>query len=134
MKKKLFFILFFVPIICFGQQERNLEKEFKSLFKSEKPKNIRWIAHNKEYMYFENDTLIFFRNYVPEDAKVIRWSFSSSKYFYQSIGGYRDGNFYMHSHTPPKNSHHKLKIIKQKENTYIKVFYDLHSTNKCNRI
>ncbi len=124
MKKKLLFILLFTPIICFSQQEKNIEKQFKLLFKSEKPKNIRWVAHNKEDMYFENDTLIFFRNYLPEDVKIITWNFSSSKYFYQNTGGYRDGVFFMSSYAPPKNLHHKLKIIKQKENTYIKVFYD----------
>ena len=124
MKNQVIIIFFLLPIICFGQHEKELKEKFKLLFKLEKPRDIRWIAQNKEDMYLENDTLVFFRHKIPEDQKIIRWSFSSSKYFYQGTGGYRDGSFFMNSFTRPKNLPHKLKIIYEKENTYLKIFYD----------
>lgn len=124
MTKKIIIIFFLLPIICLGQQEKELKEKFKLLFKLEKPRDIRWIATNKEDMYFENDTLVFFRHKIPEDQKIIMWSFSSVRYFYQGMGGYRHGSFFMNSFTRPKNLPHKLKIIDKKENIYLKIFYD----------
>ncbi|MBA5793715.1 hypothetical protein H1R17_12500 [Flavobacterium sp. xlx-214] len=124
MTKNIIIILFILPMMCFGQQEKDLKKKFKSLFRLEKPSDIRWIAINKEYMYFENDTLVFFRHKIPEDQKIITWNFSSAKYFYQGWGFHKEGSFAMSSVSPPKNLPHKLKIINEKENTYFKVFYD----------
>ncbi|WCM43033.1 hypothetical protein MG290_05005 [Flavobacterium sp. CBA20B-1] len=124
MAKNIIIILFFLPIMCFGQQEKDLKKKFKSLFKLEKTNDIRWIAQNKEDMYFENDTLVFYRYKTPEDKKIVMWSFASARYFYQGTGGYSNGSFFMSSFARPKNLAYKLKIINEKENIYLKIFYD----------
>jgi|GEM_PF-6533774 len=60
MTKNIIIIFLLLPTICLAQKEKDLKVKFKLLFKLEKPSNIEWIAQNKEYMYFENDTLIFF--------------------------------------------------------------------------
>lgn len=124
MTKNIIIIFLLLPTICLAQKVKDLKVKFKLLFKLEKPSNIEWIAQNKEYMYFENDTLIFFRHKIPENQKIISWNFSSAKYFYQGTGFHSEGHFAMSSVVPPKNLPYKLKIINEKENTYLKIFYD----------
>lgn len=122
--KKYHHYISFTTHDLFSSKRKRFKGKIKLLFKLEKPSNIEWIAQNKEYMYFENDTLIFFRHKIPENQKIISWNFSSDRYFYQDTSFHSEGHFAMSSVVPPKNLPYKLKIINEKENTYLKIIYD----------